>query len=136
MRLCFLMERQYAPFIKWLGTAFANLSCADRLLPVLTRVLQATTWQEREEHFTTAYEFVASMHNDLDITDPLPTQVAQYHARPFLVIHGDRFVKAIRAAITSEQVRALPEHLGSVDQFLDSTDALHYLDRFRVIYEQ
>jgi len=34
-------------------------------------------------------------------------------------------VKAIRAAITSEDVRALPEHLGAVDQFVDSTDALN-----------
>jgi len=31
-------------------------------------------------------------------------------------------------------VRALPEHLGSIDQFVDSTDALRYLDRFRAVY--
>jgi hypothetical protein len=135
MRLCFLMERQYAPFIKWLGSAFAQLNCADQLAPVLTRVLQADSWQEREDDLTLAYEFVASMHNDLGITEPLSTQVAQYHARPFLVIHADRFVEAIRAAISSEQVRALPEHLGSVDHFVDSTDALNYLDRLKAIYE-
>jgi hypothetical protein len=51
-----------------------------------------------------------------------------------LVIHADRFVDTIRAAITSEQVLALPEHLGSVDQFVDSTDALRYLDRLKVVY--
>jgi hypothetical protein len=60
--------------------------------------------------------------------------MSPYYTRPFLVIHADRFVDAIRAAITSEQVLALPEHLGSVDQFVDSTDALRYLDRLKVVY--
>jgi hypothetical protein len=135
MRLCFLMERQYAPFIKWFGSAFAQLNCAGAMAPVLTRVLQASSWQERQDGLSTAYEFVASMHNNLGITEPLSTQVAPYHARPFLVIHADRFVEAIRGAIASEEVRALPEHLGSVDQFVDSTDALNYLDRLKAIYE-
>jgi hypothetical protein len=59
----------------------------------------------------------------------------QYYTRPFLVIHADRFVDAIRAAITGKQVLALPEHLGLVDQFVDSTDALRYLDRLKVAYQ-
>jgi len=135
MRLCFLMERRYAPFIKWFGTAFAQLNCAETLLPILTQALEADSWQEREISLTTAYEFVATMHNDLGITDPLPTKVSQFHARPFQVIHADRLVEAIRAVITSEEVLALPEHLGSVDQFLDSTDALRYLARFKTALE-
>ncbi len=135
MRLCFLMERQSAPYIKWFGTAFARLDCAEELTPILARVLEARSWQEREEHLSTAYEFVARKHNDLRITDPLPVQVSPFHKRPFQVIQADRFVDAIRAAITGEEVRALPEHLGSVDQFLDSTDALNYPERFKVIYE-
>ena len=31
MRLCFLIERRYAPYSKWLGTAFARLDCASEL---------------------------------------------------------------------------------------------------------
>jgi hypothetical protein len=75
------------------------------------------------------------MHNALDITEPLPTEVCQFYSRPFLVIHADRFVGAIRAVIKSEEVLALPEHLGSVDQFIDSTDALKYLERFGEAYK-
>ena len=48
------------------------------------------------------------------------------------------YVDAIRAAITDEQVRRLPEHLGSVDQFVDSTDVLERdarLARLRPMYE-
>jgi hypothetical protein len=136
MRLCFLMERRYTPFIKWFGSAFAQLDCAAELLPVFAQVLEANSWEERQTHLTVAHEFVAKMHNTLGITKPLTTEVSQYHSRPFLVIHGDRFVDAIRAAIKSEKVRALPEHLGSIDQFVDSTDALRYLDRFRAVYDE
>ena len=134
MQLCFLMERRYAPYIKWFGSAFAQLDCASDLVPIFTRVLQANSWEERQTHLTTAYEFVAEMHNALGITAPLTTKVSPYYNRPFLVIHADRFVDAIRAAIKSEEVRALPEHLGSLDQFVDSTDALNDPGRFSPLY--
>jgi hypothetical protein len=130
MKLCFLMERRYAPYIKWFGSAFAQLGCAGQLGQALTQVLCAETWPEREKYLATAYTCVAAMHNDLHITDPLPTQVSQYHDRPFLVIHADRFVKAIREKIASEEVRALPDYLGSVDQFTDSTEVLNLRQRF------
>jgi len=125
MRLCFLMERTYTPYIKWFGTAFAHLDCGDKLTPILLSVLESRSWHEREKYLTTAYEFVAGMHNDLGITEPLSTRVSQFYLRPFFVIKAERFVSAIRAAITSKEVRALPEHLGAVDQFVDSTDALN-----------
>ena len=139
MNLCFLMERQYAPYIKWFGTAFAQLDCAATLMPILTRVLEADSWQEREQHLTSAYEFVAVMHNDLGLTEPLPTQVSHFHNRPFLVIHGGSFVEALRAAITDEQVLALPTNLGGIDQFVDSTDVLsnpRRFDRLKLMYAQ
>ena len=134
MQLCFLMERRYAPYTKWLGTAFAQLNCAPQLAPVLTQVLAGDTWQARQEHLTTAYEFVAKLHNDLGVTPPLPTQVSRYYSRPFLVIHADRFVDAIRAAMTDQQVLGLPEHIGSIDQFVDSTDALNHFEWFKTVY--
>ena len=134
MRLCFLMEQQYAPYIKWLGTAFARLDCAAELGPVLSRALTADSWQARERPLTRAYECVARMHNDLHITDPLPARVSPYYERPFLVIHASRFADAIHAQITSAEVLALPASLGSVDQFADSTDALNVLERLKRVY--
>lgn len=124
MKVCFMMEKQYAPYTKWFGTAFAQLDCANHLLPILSRVLDATTWKEREGHLTLAYEHAAEMHNGLGITQPLPPKVSHFHDRPFLIIHGERFADAIRASIRSEEVRALPHKLGAFDQFVDSTDAI------------
>ena len=48
MRLCFLMERQFAPYPKWFGKAFSLLKCADELTPVFKKVLSAQNWKERE----------------------------------------------------------------------------------------
>lgn len=95
MGLCFLIERQYAPYIKWFGTAFAHLACAAELSPILRQVLSAPTWSMRETHLSAAYAVVAHLHNRLGITEPQPTQVSAYYNRPFLVIHADSFADAL-----------------------------------------
>jgi hypothetical protein len=124
MRLCFLMERQYAPYIKWFGTAFQQLACAVELAPRLTAVLGAANWREREAQFTGIYEYIAQIHNSLALTETIKPTVAPFHRRPFQIIHAHRFVDAIRRQIRDAAVLALPEHLGGVDQFIDSTDVL------------
>ena len=124
MRLCFLMEKRYAPYSKWFGTAFSRLACAGQFLPAFEMAWRASTWQEREEALCRAYELAAGMHNDLGITPRLPEQVSLFHDRPFRVIHGDVFAEAIMGAIHSQDVRALPRFVGSVNQFLDSVDVL------------
>jgi Domain of unknown function (DUF4037) len=35
MNLCFLLEKQYAPYPKWFGTAFQQLHSAKELGPLL-----------------------------------------------------------------------------------------------------
>jgi hypothetical protein len=124
MRLGFLMERRYAPYSKWFGSAFARLECAVRLRPLLDAVLSARGWHDRQQHLVHAYEIIAAMHNDLGITEPLSTEAFRFHGRPFLIIHADRFADAIRDQIKDLRVRNLPEAVGSIDQFVDSTDVL------------
>jgi hypothetical protein len=72
MRLCFLLERQYAPYSKWFGTAFARLGCGSELSPVLWRAVRAPTWQEREHALNDAYAAVAAIHDASGITEPVP----------------------------------------------------------------
>lgn len=138
MRLCFLIERQYAPYTKWFGTAFGRLACGPHLAPVLRSVLSSTTWPEREGQLARAYAIVAEMHNALGITPPLPTTVSRFHDRPYLVIHAETFDAAIRAAIADETVRAIPARFGAIDQWVDSTDVLSYPRVYRnldIMYE-
>ena len=86
MKLCFLMEKRYAPYSKWFGTAFAKLECSPEIGPVFEQVLSANSWREREEHLSRAYGAVARMHNALGVTPPLGTKVSPFHTRPYLVL--------------------------------------------------
>lgn len=131
MRLAFLMERQYAPYVKWFGTAFQQLAAAAALTPHLTAVLRAAAWPEREAHLSAAYEYLAERHNALGLTPPLPARVSPFYERPFHVIHADRFAAALRQAITDETVRVLPAGVGGIDQWVDSTDVLSNPALFR-----
>jgi hypothetical protein len=120
MRLCFLMERQYAPYSKWFGTAFARLSCAAELSPILWKVLRAETWPERENALMSAYDVVAAMHNALRITPPVATEVVQLWDRPFKAVWGD-FPGAIGEQIRDPAVKRIVERwpAGGVDQVRD-----------------
>ena len=127
MRLCFLMERRYAPYPKWLGTAFRRLACSRDLEPILRRAVCAETWQVREKELTTAYESAAKMHNGLGLTESLPVNAAPFHGRPFKVIHlGSDFAGALVRQIHDPAVRRLADGrlLGSIDQISDNTDLL------------
>jgi Domain of unknown function (DUF4037) len=117
MHLCFLMERRYAPYAKWYGTAFARLVCAADLSPILWKVLRAETWPERESALMAAYEQVAAMHNALGITEPVPTEVRQMWKRPFKVLWGD-FPGALSAQIKDPAVKRIAERWpgGGIDQ--------------------
>ena len=126
MNLCFLIERVYPPYSKWFGTAFQELSAADRLLPVFHQVLDAPDWQSRERQLVRAYEFTAEHFNALGLTESLPAKAVGFHGRPFLVIDADRFVQAILNRISDPEVREIADRtlIGGVEQFSTSTNLL------------
>jgi uncharacterized protein DUF4037 len=126
MRLCFLMEKQYAPYPKWFGTAFARLTCAKVLSPSLCRAQFAETWTEREQSLIEAYQFVAEMHNALEITEPLPASVRDFFGRPFKVIALQGFTEALCSRITDPAVQRIAQHrlIGGIDMISDNTDIL------------
>ena len=140
MSLCFLLEKQYAPYPKWFGTAFKQLKCADQLWPVLWRAQQAPTWQEREAALCEAHEFLARAHNALRITRHLPETVSQFFSRPFKVIDGSSFAQALVAQITDPAVKCVASRplIGSSDQFSDNTDlriAADFQPTLRKLYQ-
>lgn len=122
MRLCCLIERKYAPYSKWFGTAFSKLQCGPELSPIFRDVLLSVTWKEREGHLARAYAVIARLHNALQITRPIPEAVANYFNRPYLVFEAPNLIPDIVANITDDEVKALKHLLGSVNQFVDSTN--------------
>jgi hypothetical protein len=65
MRLCFLLERRYALYSKWLGSAFARLESAAAVGPLLTAALTADRWPAAEQALVGAYREVAGRHKRL-----------------------------------------------------------------------
>jgi hypothetical protein len=125
MFLCFLQEKQYAPYPKWFGTAFQQLDCAAALTPILRRVQLGDTWQVREQALCEAGEYIARKHNALQVTEPIAETTSQFFDRPFRVLHTMGADKALLNAITEPQVKRLtdlPSIIGSIDHFSDSTD--------------
>lgn len=141
MHLCFLIERRYAPYSKWVGTAFAHLACAPRLLPHLQGALAARDWHEREAHLIPAYEIAAEMHNALELAEPVDPRTRPFFTRPFRVLHAERFSDALLAAIMDPEMLAIIERaglVGSIDQISDNVDLKTHADRcmaLRALYE-
>ena len=125
MRLCFLLERRYAPYSKWLGTAFGRLESAATVGPLLATAVGADRWPAAEEALVAAYREVATRHNRLGLTEPLDPSPRRFHDRPYLVLDADRFTAACLAAMDDQALAAM-QPIGAIDQFVDSTDVLGF----------
>jgi hypothetical protein len=135
MRLALLLGRRYAPYTKWLGTAFrTELDHRDGLDAVLQEASAATDLAGREYALCTAYELVAKRHNATGLTEPREPTVRQFHDRPALVLGAGRFVDALLDTVHDPRLARMPL-TGAVDQITDNTDALGEAKLFRPFYE-
>ena len=123
MRLALLLERRYAPYSKWLGTAFARLPHHDDLPEHLAAATRASSVGARTAALAGAWSALAHRHDSAALTAPVDASLRDYHGRPARVLLADRFADACLATVQDPALRALPL-LGSVDQAVDSADVL------------
>ncbi|CAN5428875.1 DUF4037 domain-containing protein [soil metagenome] len=140
MRLCFLYERQFAPYAKWFGTAFARLESGRKLYPVLMRALVAANWKDRERELVDAYESLATLHQEANLTGPIPTQAKRFFGRPFQVIAQHGFANAIKALIVDPAMKRIAQKrlIGGIDLISDNTDLVSdasWRDTLRKLYD-
>ncbi|WP_240421951.1 DUF4037 domain-containing protein [Paenibacillus periandrae] len=132
MSLCFLIERSYAPYPKWFGTAFRGLACASEMMPQFLIAQNAEEWREREQALATTYRIVAQLHNGLHLTEPLEEKVNPFFDRPFSVIGGGRFAEALVKKIKDPALCKLAAFgIGGIDQISDNTDFRAIQERFQ-----
>ncbi|WP_330240116.1 DUF4037 domain-containing protein [Streptomyces sp. NBC_00525] len=139
VRLAFLVERRWAPYSKWLGSAFARLPLAGRVGPHLTAAVRATAWREREAALCAAQRELAVATNRLGLADAVDPEPRRFHTRDLRVLFGDRFTAALADRVTDPGVRALVVRLGNgrptlpgaIDQAVDSVEILTRPDRCR-----
>ena len=123
MRMGFLLERRYAPYSKWFGSAFTRLPIAAALAPPLARTLAAQDWNERGEALAAAYLVLAKRQLADGIGNRFEPIIGPYHTRPFATINADDAVEATTGAIEDSALKALPI-VGSLDQVTDLTPVL------------
>ena len=124
MRLAFMMEKEYEPYSKWLGTLFGELEIAQVLGPQLTDVMNAKGWMERDRALIAAYETVAAMHNELGVTAPIPPECEEFRGRGFHVIVADRFARTLFMEVKSRYLSGMFRKgvLGNIDLVTDHVD--------------
>jgi hypothetical protein len=77
MELCFTLNRQYAPYTKWLNRLFRNLPhYADRLAPLIDDAVTEPAWDKKVRILIDANYVVADALADLQLCK-MPTR------RPF-----------------------------------------------------
>jgi hypothetical protein len=105
---------------------------------VLRTIASARSHAEREDGLVIAYEHLARAQNSLALHEPVDPTARNYYTRPFRVLHADRFADALVATVDDPVLTALPQ-IGSVDQWIDSTDVLSASGRTSALqsfYEQ
>lgn len=133
MKICFLIERKYAPYDKWLGTAFSMLACAPRMQPYLAAALEAPDYATLEPNLVALYGLLGELHNTLGATGHMDCSPRKYFSRPFVVMRADRFANALLSAVQSEELRRIPVRMGAIDQFIDSTDFIEHPQTYRSV---
>jgi hypothetical protein len=122
MRLGFLLERRYAPYEQWLGSAFAQLDAGREIGGRLVSAVSAEAQVDREEALTDAVEALAARHNALHLTRRIDP-VARFADGPARVLDSGAVVDACLERVSDPLLLSLPL-VGAIDQFIDSTDVL------------
>jgi len=136
MKMCFLIEKKYTPYLKWFGTGFNTLKSSKKLKPILNKIMNSKNWKTREKYLSEAYEYLAKMHNSLKITKPMKTKVSRFYGRPYLVINGGSFASNIKKQIKNPKLKSLDLGLGSINQLSDSTHVFEAnTQKFKSVYK-
>jgi hypothetical protein len=120
--LGFALSRRWAPYAKWRGTVFRSLPVAARLGSLLDDAAGATGWRERENALAAACEVLLEIQRERGLPAP-KSAVIPFFDRPYRTV--DLAVPdALLAGVTDPDVARLPPMIGSIEQWVDSTDVL------------
>lgn len=123
--LAFGLSRRWAPYAKWRGTVFRSLPVAGKLGPLLASLLDAAAapgWREREDALAAACEILLDVQRERGLPAP-GSAVIPFFDRPYRTL-DEAVPRALLDGITDPEVARLPPMIGSLEQWVDSTDVL------------
>lgn len=121
--MAFWMEKQYAPYHKWLGTGLKQLQIAEELIPALHTIRLANTWQEREQGLMKAYVILMRKFNTLGLVEPVEEATHDFFGRPFMVSYSGDAEEKLQTLFADSALADFPL-IGSIDLVTSSTDVL------------
>lgn len=121
MRLCFLYKDAYAPYSKWVGTAFNKLDIDANIKLKINAALKANDLIEREKNLVEAQALVADLHNLSGLTDKVDYSIESYFGRDIKVIFADKFVDATVEKLKGTVFENMPL-IGTMSQFCGLSD--------------
>lgn len=131
MRIGILQSRKYAPYAKWLGTAFSRTELSRFAMPHLQRALdRASNYQVLEQSLNRAGVELIKQLNDLELVLPFDPEPQQFHSRPYLILPAEEIAHALYASLANTAGAHWPPFVGGIDFVSDSTDA-HKNPEFR-----
>jgi Domain of unknown function (DUF4037) len=120
VQLAFLLERTWAPYPKWTGSALRRLPTAALLLPLLETAVRASGWKGRQRAVCWSAELLARRQSELGL--PVPEVVTQpFFDRPFMTISPE-ITDSLMSLIADPAVAALPAGVGSIEQWCENVD--------------
>jgi adenylate kinase len=131
MRICFLLERKYAPYSKWFGSAFSRLASASELSPHLRNAASADDWKAREAALCESYQCLGKLQQRFDKQAP-EVVITDYFDRPFRVCNADDQVEWYKRQIKNSEVTGFPL-IGNIDLVSDNVAVLSDPKRCRAV---
>ncbi len=108
IRLCFLYKKQYAPYSKWFGTGFKKLDIDPKIKELINEAICANDIKTRENALVKAQSELAKLHNELNVTGPVNTEIEKYFTRDILVVFVDDIAGAISETILDKELKNIP----------------------------
>lgn len=125
MRIGFMLENQYTPYAKWMGSKFYYLAIAREVLPLFQQILSSSEWEDRENSLVECYLVYAQEMKKQGLISKDITEIF-YYSRPQKVINVDDIIADLKSRIEGDL--ADKYQWGSVNQIIAITDTIDSKD--------
>ncbi len=136
IRLCFLYREVYAPYSKWLGTAFHRLDIDYEIKNSIESALRAGLLSQREEQLVKAQALVADLHNQSGVTEFVDYRIESYFGRDIQVIFAEKFAQATAENLKDNVFETLPliGTLSQIGGFSSVSNDCFYREQIKNLY--
>lgn len=125
MRIGLLQSRRYAPYAKWLGTAFARSEVVKHVSSDLDAAVQNPgNYAVLEVALNRAGSELIRQLNSLELIPEIDQHAFQFWDRPYMVLPAERIALLLKESVAGSGLHRFDQVLGGIDVITDSTDAL------------